>query len=107
MLGMSKENEEELMEILNRLAPDYDVLAFGSRVSGTNKQFSDLDLAFILPNNQKMPLRQWSKLKDNFGISDLLFRVDVIDYNACEDYFKKIIDKNNIKIHSRKEVING
>jgi len=102
MLNINEENEKELLEIIGRLAPDCDVFAFGSRVSGTNKQFSDLDLAFALPDNQKMPTKQWSKLKYAFELSDLLFRVDVVDYNICDDYFKKIIDNNCLKLQAKK-----
>lgn len=102
MLDISKENEEELFEIINRLASDCDVLAFGSRVTGKNRKYSDLDLAFIAPYGKRLPKKQYSKLKDNFGISDLLFRVDIVDYNSCEDYFKKIIDERNQKIYSGK-----
>ena len=103
MLDMSKENEEEMLEIINRLAFDCDVLAFGSRVSGTNRKYSDLDLAFVAPDGKRLGRKQFSKLKDNFGISDIPFRVDIIDYNSCEDYFKKIIDANNLKIYSPKK----
>jgi type I restriction enzyme S subunit len=102
MLDITKEYEEELFEIITRLASNCDVLAFGSRVSGTNKKNSDLDLAFVLPDNQRMPQKQWSKIKNNFEISDIPFRVDVIDYNSCDDYFRKIIDKNNLKIYPQK-----
>ncbi|MCL1947728.1 MAG: nucleotidyltransferase domain-containing protein [Chitinivibrionia bacterium] len=102
MLNTSKEEEEELFEIIGRLASNCDVLAFGSRVAGTNRKYSDLDLAFILPDNEKMAAKQWSKLKYAFELSDLQFRVDIVDYNGCEDYFKKIIDGNNLKIYSRK-----
>ena len=91
-MNVTEEEKEELYEIIGRLACDCDVFAFGSRVTGTNRKFSDLDLAFILPDNKKMPAKQWNKLKYAFELSDLQFRVDIVDYNCCEDYFKKIID---------------
>jgi len=81
---------DEVLEILSRLVPQYEVWAFGSRVSGKNlRKFSDLDLAII---TDKKLGNLW-KIKDAFSLSQLPFSVDIIDWTKTEDYFKDIIKK--------------
>lgn len=61
--------------------------AFGSRVKGNPKKFSDLDLCFIenIPNNMQ------SHIDEDFDESDLPYKVDVINWNTCDESFKDII----------------
>lgn len=79
-----------IKSILAEYVSDCQVRAFGSRVNGTARQHSDLDLAIV--GKTKMPLRTKTLLKEAFENSDLPFRVDIIDYNAISDSFRKIID---------------
>jgi len=95
---MKPEEEKIVFDIVAQLAPDCDVFAFGSRLKGTNRATSDLDLAFALPNNVELPLKRLDEIKYAFSESDLLFRVDVLDYNGVEQYFREIIDRGCLKI---------
>ncbi len=76
--------------ILNEFIPNVEVRAFGSRVKGTNRAFSDLDIALL--DSQKVDLKIISLLKEAFDESDLPFRVDVVDYMRVQASFRKIID---------------
>lgn len=78
--------------ILNEFIPNVEVRAFGSRVKGTNRVFSDLDIALL--DSQKVDLKIISLLKEAFDESDLPFRVDVVDYMRVQASFRKIIDKH-------------
>lgn len=82
------------LEIIRRILAEYighcEVRAFGSRVVGTAKEHSDLDLAIVAPG--KIERRTSMLLREAFEESDLPFRVDVIDYNAVSDEFRAIID---------------
>jgi predicted nucleotidyltransferase len=55
------------------------LFAFGSRVTGSNKEYSDLDL--IIDSPTPMSLEQRAVLNENFQNSNLLFRVDFHDKN--------------------------
>lgn len=57
--------------------PDARVLAFGSRVTGGARPWSDLDLA-VFPA-APLSFRGWRHLAEAFEDSDLPFRVDVVD----------------------------
>lgn len=76
--------------ILRRYIPDREVRAFGSRVAGKVKPFSDLDLAVM--GNEPVPAPILADLKDAFSESDLPFKVDVVDWAETKETFRGIIE---------------
>ncbi|MDA8429782.1 MAG: nucleotidyltransferase domain-containing protein [Geobacteraceae bacterium] len=64
---------------------------FGSRVPGTSKPFSDLDLAVI--GKTQLDFRQLAALNDAFAESNLPFRVDVVDWAASGEAFRGILEE--------------
>jgi len=90
MISIQEKHLDMLKRILNLHIPNYEVRAFGSRVKGTNRKYSDLDLAIV--GNGKLDNRSLWKLKNTFMESRLPFRVDILDYNAISESFRKIID---------------
>ncbi len=62
---------------------------FGSRIKGTAKHYSDLDL--VLLTEAPLTIRQQRELEEAFSDSDLPFKVDLIDWVSCCDNFKQII----------------
>lgn len=76
--------------ILHRYIPDREVRAFGSRVSGTVKPFSDLDLAVM--GNIPLPAPILADLKDAFSESDLPFKVDIVDWAETQDNCRSTIE---------------
>jgi len=90
MINVSRKHLETIKRILAEYVGDCEVRAFGSRVTGTAKDHSDLDVAVVAGN--KIKRRAKMLLREAFEESDLPFRVDVIDYNAVSDEFRAIID---------------
>lgn len=80
---------EIVKAILERLIPDREVWAFGSRVRGTSKRFADLDLAVI--GETPLPAPVFYALKEAFSASDLPYRVDVVDWATTTEQFREII----------------
>ena len=64
--------------------------AFGSRVKGTQKRFSDLDLCL----KESIPFNIQGHIDEDFEESDLPFKVDVIDWNLISPEFREIIKKD-------------
>ncbi|MCX5751488.1 MAG: nucleotidyltransferase domain-containing protein [Candidatus Saganbacteria bacterium] len=84
--------EEELLTVKSILAkniPDCEVLAFGSRVKGKAKKYSDLDVVVV--GKEKLGLRKMAEIKEAFQTSRLPFRVEVLDWHRIPDHFKEII----------------
>nr|WP_269110943.1 nucleotidyltransferase domain-containing protein [Acetobacter senegalensis] len=77
------------MRILNEIVPDREVRAFGSRVTGKAKPFSDLDLAIM--GDEPLPLETRAWLEEAFSESDLRWKVDVLDWLQVDDDFRSII----------------
>lgn len=66
-----------------------EVRAFGSRVVGNAKPWSDLDLAVVAPT--PLDLRTLADLREAFRESDLPFRVDVVELHNLPDALQRMV----------------
>lgn len=65
------------------------VYIFGSRVTNTAKDFSDIDIA--INAGKKLSLSDLANLKDDFDNSILPYNVDIVDINDISEDFKNHI----------------
>lgn len=72
----------------------YGFFAFGSRVAGKSRKFSDLDLFFIDDIAENIV----QKIEADFEESDLPFKVDLVNYNKLDQEFKRSIGENYMSI---------
>ena len=89
MIEMSAAQMDEVQRILREHVPECEVRAFGSRVTGRVKPWSDLDLA-VIPE-QPLGFRRLGLLVEAFQESTLPFRVDVLDWHETSPSFQAII----------------
>ncbi|HBC45094.1 MAG: polymerase beta domain protein region protein [Candidatus Collierbacteria bacterium GW2011_GWB1_45_35] len=68
------------------------VFIFGSRVSGTNVKFSDIDLGF--ESDKKIPYNLIMDIEDDFENSNIPYSVDVVDFSKVSNKFKEVAMKN-------------
>lgn len=78
-------------EILNRHLSGREARVFGSRITGTCKPYSDLDIALVGP--EPVAPVVMDRLREDFQQSDLPFRVDLIDWQAISPEFRAVIEK--------------
>ena len=90
MIDLDKHYLAAITEILKRHVADCEVRAFGSRVSGGAERYSDLDLVVV--GKERLNWRRLDALKDAFAQSDLPIMVDVLDWHAASEEFRKIIE---------------
>ena len=91
---MIKATPEQLSIINGILAahvPGVEARAFGSRVIGTPKDYSDLDLALV--GAAKLEAAVMENLREAFEESDIPYRVDILDWNSISKEFQKVILK--------------
>ena len=92
----------ELLDIILRILavhlPEAEVLAYGSRVSGTAHEGSDLDLAARNPLNPLLPVRNLGEVRDAFMESNLPILVDIQDWARIPDSFREEIARAGIVI---------
>ncbi|MDI9350088.1 MAG: nucleotidyltransferase domain-containing protein [Candidatus Symbiobacter sp.] len=87
-----------IRRILQQNIPEQRVWAFGSRVCGTAKNYSDLDL--MIDNTEILPQKIRSQLLDDFGESNLPWKVDMVEAARLSHEFRQIIDRHKILIQS-------
>lgn len=100
MPDIARQHLETIKRILVEYVGDCEVRAFGSRVGGTAKEYSDLDIVIVGTGKIKRKVKML--LREAFEESDLPFRVDVVDYNAISDSFKAVIENNYEIIQEKK-----
>ncbi|MEI8396705.1 MAG: nucleotidyltransferase domain-containing protein [Rhodospirillaceae bacterium] len=85
-------------ELLHRLVPDAEVRAFGSRVTGTADEVSDLDLVIVNPAGPAEETAGLARLKSAFIDSNLPIRVDILDWARIPDSFRAEIERAYVKL---------
>ncbi len=97
MLDLTRDQVELVRQILAQVVPGLPVLAFGSRVTGRARRFSDLDL--VLQTSFPLESGKIAAIREAFSDSDLAIRVDVLDYADLSPSFRNVVD------HSEKVAI--
>ena len=91
MIDVSEIHLKTIKGILARWVPGCEVRAFGSRVRGRAKSYSDLDLAIVC--QKSVDADRLRHLREAFEESSLSFRVDVLDWNGISESFRNIIEQ--------------
>lgn len=99
-LNITAPQRKILLDLLQRYIPDTTVWAYGSRVKGTSRPNSDLDLVVFTNAEQD---RQVSDLKDALAESNIPFLVDVHVWDEIPARFHDIIRKDYLVICESKK----
>jgi uncharacterized protein len=98
MIDLLPRHLVEVQAILKQfLPPDCEVWAFGSRVSGTATEGSDLDLVVRSAESAEIAL---TGLKAAFRDSNLPFRVELLDWATIPETFRHEIRNNYVVIQA-------
>ncbi|MDF1761602.1 MAG: nucleotidyltransferase domain-containing protein [Coxiellaceae bacterium] len=92
MLDLKPEHIETVKAILNKHLPGVPVKAFGYRVTGKEKKYSDLDL--VIMGEGTIDNKLLNEIKFEFSDSDLPIMVDIIDWHDISDEFKRAIESD-------------
>ena len=90
---------ETIRCILREYAPGLEVRAFGSRVSWTARETSDLDVALL--TEEPLSIARMTNLKAAFTKSYLPFRVDIVDWASTSENFRKVIEREHVVLVDR------
>ena len=93
-LQLSDNEWQQVNAILQRYLPQYEVWAFGSRVKGNAKPYSDLDLAII--SASPLPLSLLAEVAEAFSESDLPWKVDLVDWATTSEHFRQVIAEQKL-----------
>lgn len=98
-LQLTSDELNIVRQILQQFVPSYEVWAFGSRVKGTQKPYSDLDLAVI--TDFPLDLQVHADLATAFSESDLPWKVDLVDWASANENFRQIILRQYVVIQPK------
>lgn len=95
-IDLAPAHRETVSLILTKAAPECEVLAFGSRVKGNARKYSDLDL--VIKGNGPLSFRKYAQLRLAFEDSPLPISVDILDWHTIPERFRQNIEKNCVVI---------
>lgn len=96
MLDLEPRHLHLVRALLADLPAGYEVWAFGSRLTGKARPFSDLDLVLVGP--QPVPLPLLAKLSEAFSESTLPFSVDLVDWHSLPESLRAVIRETGVKV---------
>ena len=88
-LDIRPDHLEMVRAIVQQYLPQACVWAFGSRVKGTARKTSDLDLC--VDNKAPLSFEALATLRDAFSESNIPYKVDIVDWQTVDDSFRAII----------------
>ena len=88
-------------EILQRYVPDREVRVFGSRATGGNRPFSDLDIAIC----GDLPLEEATlfDLREALEESDLPINVDVVQLSMAGPHINEAVAQHGVTIQAARQ----
>ena len=91
MVDAPAEHLAEIRRLLRIHVPGCEVRIFGSRIAGTAKPYSDLDITLVSP--ARIETRRLNALREALAESRIPFRVDVSDWNELSGEFKALVER--------------
>lgn len=98
-IDLRADEHKEVVRLLQHHLPDTEVWAYGSRVKGTARPASDLDLVTFASAGQKEAI---SRLREAFDESPLPFRVDLFVWDKAPEEFRKNIEETRVVVQKEK-----
>ena len=96
MIDLPADQLAQVRQIVKSHLPEGEVFAFGSRVSGKAKKFSDLDL--MVRTGASVPWKKLAELRESLEDSDLPITVDVVDWSQCSDDFRRMVAAGLVRL---------
>ena len=98
-IDLKADDHKEVVRLLQHHLPDTKVWAYSSRVKGTARSASDLDLVTFASAGQNEVV---SRLREAFDESPLPFRVDLFVWDKAPEEFRKNIEEARVMVQQKK-----
>ena len=92
-IDITYDQRKTLVSLLSRHLPDTEAWAYGSRVKGTARPASDLDVVVLTAPEQA---RAVSDLRESLEESSLPFRVDLFVWDELPESFREQIKREHV-----------
>ena len=95
MIDLDKKYADYIKNIIAQNLDNYKLYIFCSRVKGSAKKYSDIDIA-IASNELTSQIK--SKLEFIFENSTIPYKIDIIDLNNITEKFKSLIEQDLVEL---------
>ncbi|MBI5626840.1 MAG: nucleotidyltransferase domain-containing protein [Nitrosomonadales bacterium] len=102
-LDLPQKYLEQVKALLRTHVPLTEVWAYGSRVTGSGHEASDLDLVLRNPQNLQEESSALYDLKEAFTESNLPIRVDIMDWARIPASFHREIERAHVVVQEVKK----
>ena len=96
MIDLKSDYLSVIQDILSKRLQGERIYVFGSRVNGTAKPHSDIDL--MIESTEPLDENLILTLKNDFEDSDLPIRVDILDGSQLSASFRAIVDAKKVEL---------
>lgn len=95
MINLEDKYIDFIKKTISKYLGSFEVYLYGSRVKGTSKKYSDVDIPLL---SDELTEDIKSKINIDFENSTFPFKVDIIDLKTISDDFKILIKNTLVKI---------
>ncbi len=88
------EIKDKIVRLILALVPDAKIYLFGSQATGKARPSSDIDIA--IDTGKPLPNVVIDEIKSVLEGSNILYKIDVLDFNKVENDMKESILKERI-----------
>lgn len=81
-----------IIDIIRKYEINSEIRLIGSRAQGTARKNSDIDI--VIMTDSPLSINMMGNLRDDFSLSDIPYKVDLVDWSRSEKHFQEIISKN-------------
>lgn len=92
-LDLQSAHARIIRSVLDAHVPGMEVWAFGSRVTGSARQTSDLDI--VLRTDHPVDILLLAKIRDGFSASTLPMKIDVLDWSTLSSGMQASIEQEH------------
>jgi predicted nucleotidyltransferase len=91
---LDEKTQQKIIAVISALRPTAKIYLFGSRARGTNSERADIDIA--LDEGHPLPVCDVDEIKSMFRESNIMYKIDVVDFNQISDAMRNQILKERI-----------
>jgi predicted nucleotidyltransferase len=94
MNQLDEKIKQKIVAVISALMPQVNIYLFGSRARGTHAQWADIDIA--LDGGKELPRADVDEIKSMFKESNILYRIDVVDFHSVTPLMQQQILQDRI-----------
>lgn len=99
-IDVTTEQQQIISSLLKLHVPEVDVWAYGSRINGTARPNSDLDMVVFTEAEQWFAV---SNLREAFEESDLPFRIDLFVWDEVPEQFHANMQADHVVLQGARD----